>query len=240
MTRKILLARPSLPAPVAWLDAQVAASLFQDAALTIPAVDGGLVGGMTARSSILTVTQATTSKKPVYAATAFNGRPCVQFDGVDDYLRGNFAASLATLGQPVTLALVGQMGSVTGANKILVAGAASTAPTFRSSPGPPAAWQITVGSSASADAPNTAAHVHVWVIAGGIVTYFRDGMAIAVTGTISATAVYSGLTLASQGGGSGATFGPLTFAELQLFNNALTPGQIQGLTTGLKLKWGIP
>lgn len=36
-----------------------------------------------------TISQSTTANKPIYKAEAFNGFPCVRFDGTDDYLINN-------------------------------------------------------------------------------------------------------------------------------------------------------
>src|SRR5262245_13524936 len=77
------------PPPLLTLTAPV---LFLDAAAIVGVADVGTVTTWPDRSGNgNSPTQATSTKRPVWSATGGpNGRPCVTFDGVDDYLRITF------------------------------------------------------------------------------------------------------------------------------------------------------
>lgn len=62
---------------VAWWDAEEYASLT---------LASGLVTTWAPKIGAGNYTQATTTNKPAYDATGFNGRPCVTFDGVDNFM----------------------------------------------------------------------------------------------------------------------------------------------------------
>lgn len=73
---------------VLWLDADDAATLFQDAARSTPvASDGDPVGGWTDKGSgTYHALQATAAKRATNRPSAVNGRGAVEFDGTDDFL----------------------------------------------------------------------------------------------------------------------------------------------------------
>lgn len=84
---------PFLPSDIIdlqlWLDANDPATLFQDAAKTISAGDGDVVGAWADKSGNGNdVVQTTTSKKPSYQLDVQNGLPVVRFAGTDDVLTG--------------------------------------------------------------------------------------------------------------------------------------------------------
>ena len=91
-------ARAFLPTGIAglqlWLDANDAATLFQDAAKTIPADDGDVVGAWADKSGNgLDATQTTTAAKPTLQFNIVNGKPVIRFDGTDDGLdAGDFSS----------------------------------------------------------------------------------------------------------------------------------------------------
>ena len=49
-------------------------------------VSGSQVSAWTGSKAGLVASQATTSRRPLYSATDFNGAPCLTFDGIDDNL----------------------------------------------------------------------------------------------------------------------------------------------------------
>lgn len=61
----------------------------------IPQADGSQVATWTDRVNSISVTQATVNARPLYAIAGVNGRPSVNFDGVDDWLgvSSNLSAS---------------------------------------------------------------------------------------------------------------------------------------------------
>lgn len=60
--------------------------LFDAEDLSSIVMSGSSVSSWTDKVNNYSVTQATTTAQPQYSATGFNGRPCVTFDGVDDFL----------------------------------------------------------------------------------------------------------------------------------------------------------
>ncbi len=81
-----------------WLDANDASTLFQDAAKTISAGDGDVVGAWANKSSSgkPDATMTTTSQKPTLRTGVVNGLPIVRFDGADDHLDlGDYSALTA-------------------------------------------------------------------------------------------------------------------------------------------------
>lgn len=90
-------------APGGWWDAGDPATLFADAAGTIPAAVDGPVGRMADRSGRgNAVAQGAAASRPMLRRDA-NGRTHLAFDGADDWL-GSAAAELRMLG-PLTLAV---------------------------------------------------------------------------------------------------------------------------------------
>ncbi len=81
-----------------WLDANDASTLFQDAAKTIPAGNGDVVGAWENKANPGTNdgTQATTAAKPTLHTGVVNGLPIIRFDGTDDFLNiGDLSALTA-------------------------------------------------------------------------------------------------------------------------------------------------
>jgi len=86
---------------------------YQDAARTTPvASDGDVVGNLTDKAvSADHVSQATTGNKPTWqngAGDQLNGHPVIEFDGIDDWLRGAFTTGGA-LAQPFTVFVVAKL-----------------------------------------------------------------------------------------------------------------------------------
>lgn len=77
-----------------WLDAADNTTVFQDAAKTIPAGDGDVIGAWADKSGNgKDATQATTAQKGTYQLGIVNTRPVVRFDGTDDgYEIGDFSS----------------------------------------------------------------------------------------------------------------------------------------------------
>ncbi len=77
-----------------WLDANDASTLFQDAAKTIPAGNGDVVGAWADKSGLGNdATQTTTAAKPTLVNT--DGFPALEFDGTDDYLINSSGLGIA-------------------------------------------------------------------------------------------------------------------------------------------------
>ena len=78
-----------------WYDAADASTLFQDSALTTPALaDGDVVGGWLDKSGNgRNATQGTTGSKPTLKTGVANDRNAVRFDGSDDWLEINYSLS---------------------------------------------------------------------------------------------------------------------------------------------------
>ncbi len=76
-----------------WIDPSDGRTMFQDAAGTVPAVVGGPVGRVTDKSGRGNhATQTVADARPVLRRDA-DGRHCLEFDGVDDFLHHGFGVA---------------------------------------------------------------------------------------------------------------------------------------------------
>jgi hypothetical protein len=90
-----------------WLDASDPATLFQDAALTIPAAAGDPIGGWADKSGNgYDATQSDGLLQPFLDATAMNGRPAVRFEGASG--DGMLIDDSLSLVRPYTAFIVNQ------------------------------------------------------------------------------------------------------------------------------------
>ena len=90
-----------------WLDASDSATLFQDAALTVPAGAGDAVGGWADKSGNgYNATQPTVGLEPLLNLTAMNGQPAVRFEGASG--DGMLISDSLSLSRPYTVFIVNQ------------------------------------------------------------------------------------------------------------------------------------
>ncbi len=90
-----------------WLDASDSSTLFQDAALTIPAAAGDPVGGWADKSGNgYNATQPTAGLEPMLDLTAMNGQPAVRFESASG--DGMFIDDALSLARPYTVFIVNQ------------------------------------------------------------------------------------------------------------------------------------
>lgn len=219
------------PNMVSWYDAMDKTSLFQDSAGTTPVVvTTDPVGYWGDRMKTTNLLQATSGRRPTYVQNAYYGKPGVLFDGIDDFVRGAFPGTQA---QPYTVFLVAQSLVVSGGSKVLIAGSSSGNPIFRSSS---SVWQLNLTTSAVADTADTMPHIHVLTFDGTSCNYYRDGLEITLTGSIATTGL-TGVTLASQGGGTGASFSNAIVNEAAVIGRRITRDERLYLTERLQNKW---
>ena len=90
-----------------WLDASDSSTLFQDAALTIPAGAGDPIGGWADKSGNgYNATQPTVGLEPFLDLTAMNGQPAVRFEAVNG--DGMVIDDGLSLARPYTAFIVNQ------------------------------------------------------------------------------------------------------------------------------------
>lgn len=180
--------------------------------------------------------QSTYSRRPTYRPSGRNGRPVIDFDGVDDYLR----TANAYLEQPLTVFLAAKLRTVgaSGVNDVVIDGHDGATAALQSRDTPDT--QLYAGAALSAS-PAVAAHDEWSVVTiklNGESSLIReDGVQLA-TGN-AGTGQPDGLTLASLGGTPG-RYTQLSVAEVIACNADLSLADIQAAEAYLKARYATP
>lgn len=225
---------PLVLSPSLWLDFSDASTLYTDSSrTTLVASDGDVIGGVTDKSgSGKHFTQTDGTAKGLYKTNQQNGKSCIRFDGVNDYLSN---ASFA-LSQPFSVFLV---------MKIFAVG------NFLKSAGPP---QLRTGLSGSITpltsatiAAGSAYNVNSYFVSGTclLVNYVFNGASSKIykngslfsggTGNAGSGAMSGALYLASYDGSTGTQMDAM---ELVITSSELSTGNLTLLNTYFVNKWG--
>jgi hypothetical protein len=214
-----------------WFDAQDSGSLFQDDALSVPAVaDLQPVGGWKDRANARNVTQANGSLKPLFRTAAINGRPAVEADGVDDYLR----ASGVSLTQPLSIYCVSNLGAA-NANMTWFDGSGLSTERVRILTSATAQFSINAGAGLNDGASDISPHVHSAIFNGASSLYAIDGV-VAASGN-SGVQPLVGLTLFANRSNLAGLAGCV--GELLMYSGAHSDPQRLLVEHYLRTRWGI-
>ncbi len=207
-----------------WLSAD--AGTYQDAARTTPAVANTDPVGAWADQSGQGhhLSQSTAGFRPLLELTQQNGKPSVRTDGVDDYLRATF-----TLIQPTQMVMVVKRGTLT-----ILDGVTINSMTVFNSGG--SNYTMYAGSNGPVVAlDNTAFHVLSFLFNGATSRAAVDNGTPA-TGDVGA-GNGGGLTVGARG--DLGVFGVNDYAEILVYNSALSSANLTALAQYLGAKYGI-
>lgn len=200
--------------------------LWLDASQIVGLNDGDAVATWTDLSgNSNNATQATASKQPTYQTNEVNGKPAVQTDGVDDFIRSTFATS-----QPFTRFSVWSV-SLPGGPHIL-GGVTANVALFN--PG-----ANNVQEFAGAFGPTAGVASSTWVLVvecyDGATSFIEVG-GVRTTGNPS-TGSPGGVTIGADNGGGANSSGK--FAEVLHYDGRVSDGDISTLVTYLNTKYGL-
>lgn len=218
-----------VPDLVEWLKAD--AGLYTTAAGSTPAASNGdPVGRWEDQSAGLNhLTQATGAARPTLVTAAVNSRPCVRYDGVDDFL----ASAMFTRSQPHFLLLVAKLRTWTANTYWLDAGNVDRAVLY-------SGGTNGVGTYAGSDGPAINNVSGSWVILGtafaGASSSITLNAGTPVTGN-AGTSGADGLTLGSRAGGS--SFTEIDVAEVIAYTRVPTAQERSDLLAYLNARYAI-
>lgn len=237
--------------PVLWLDASDASTLFQDSALTTPAVaDADPVGGWFNKSTgaATHATQATGTKRGSLKTAIINGLNVVRFDGTDDFLEANaLSSSFTGSDMPFTLLMAFKKITNVGTDGLLYLSSSSSGTPLHGVRTNAAASYDSVRRDDAAvlslrtgGTPDTSPHVLTVAFSGTAVTATLDGTTIINNlahdvGTITLNRLTVGM------GRTNVETDPanVDLGELLLSASALSAGTIATGVIYLRTKWGI-
>lgn len=221
-------AAPFSPLDIAWHTCMWASGA-EFAALAL--ADGAAVATWPDEASTHDATQATGSKQPTYraAVAAFNNKPVIEGDRVDDYLA---TAAFTELAQPTTIVLVG---ATANSDNYLFDGIVTNKRNYLKRR-PSNLWeQGTSGAEGHPNAADSNAHLHIATYNGASSSHQVDGTSSSTTlGTDGLT----GLTLFSYFNHD-AQFGRY-IAFLGVINATLTAQNKTDLRTWAQSYYGTP
>lgn len=199
--------------------------------------------------------QSNESRKPVYAATIINGRPGVQFDGMDDFLSLPAGAMNLARNSPGVSMYAAVRSGASGAQRTMLfisAGSsvgASRAVLLRTGAGAAGASgrrldadavQVVSGGSVGAGA----SHIMTGILnyAGGTASVYLDGPAVVAPTTAFQTPGMSSdspSVAINVGCTSSAQFANDALGELLVWNRAHSPTETAMVQRYLSRKWGV-
>ena len=217
---------------VGWWDASDASTLFQSSNGTtaVTSLDDpvGYWGDLSGSGNNLT--QATSSKRPLYKPGTLNGKPVLDFDGSDDFLSAVFALS-----QPVTIVCVARAENPASTDTLFDGGSpGNTMRLFTTNGGNLALFGGAQITSPALDPSEWGALSAVFN--GASSSLSKDGATLA-SGN-AGTASPGGLHLGLFGNGSSAP-GEAQFAEFFIYDRALTASERARVEAYLANKWSI-
>jgi hypothetical protein len=224
----------SVPGLMAWYDFSDASTLYKDAGVTLVTADGDAIYQANDKSgNSYHAVQATLANRPLYKTAIQNGRSVGRSDGTNDSLVTSAMAHNIGTG-PYTLFVVAEASSTVGHRDLL-----NIAPNLE--------WLVSTGvtnvfSNATGShllntyIGTTAFHSMQLRRASNVITGYIDGVAEATTvpnsENLTNSAVGLGLTAAGQ-----SWFGD--FAEVLIYNNAISAADHLLLGNYLASKWGL-
>jgi hypothetical protein len=212
------------PSTIGWY-----ASYSADAIL---AADGSLVAQWNDTSgNARHLTQATSASQPTYrsSVSVLNGKPAVEFDGVDDFIR----SAALTLAQPFGIVVVFAGAGTSGEVLLGRYSGAGQAPILRNLTG---AWSMFAGSNLSSGSANSSAHLLMSAFNGATSALYADGAA-GVTGN-AGTNTSSGIRLGNDFNSTGALSGHIAYAAIKA--SALTTQERSDLLGWAQYFYGTP
>jgi hypothetical protein len=212
--------------------------------------DDAAVASWTDAASALAFTQATGAKQPIYKATAFNGGPCVRFDGTDDTLAVT-SSLLQTTARTVIIVCRSGLADIAAGAAILAwngttgyAGAGADE-RMRTVYVDGAAITVTAGASAGtqfADVNQRLVLTYLTSVSGSDVTTLQRKNGANRRNTVSAAgaAVPTSPTIRLSGTSTTPT-SPFNgdVAELLAWDRALTPAEYLSVERYLGAKYGV-
>jgi len=198
----------------------------------------------------LTLTQATSSRRPVYKLSGINGKAAVQFTAANTHcmFSGNFGTKVET---PMTFCVVLNPGTG-GSNPVVVGGGTSTefVTMYRNTTTLPGRVIMSMGSTSAIDintATNSSAASTPQIICARVggenSAIWISDLAPKVTGTTTTSAQTPLAKLASFAVGATRGVASATFdgliSEAMLYRKALTNAEVETLLTELGAHYGI-
>jgi hypothetical protein len=186
--------------------------------------------------------QSDATKQPVYSVTgAPAGRPCLIFDGVDDFLatpelKIEVTPPFQQLPQPNHLFIVGKWGG-SGTGTMVAAGYSSDTSRFWRVDGTRANYGAGVSVTITGLTPDDW-HVHELLFNGASSSYHEDGVQKANGDPSPGTAAFAGLAIGHLPGDT--QHSPCSIAEVGFGNRALSSSATQLVRNALLAKYGFP
>lgn len=225
--------------PAMWFDASVASSLTPYPSSGQPPVNNDSITGWSDLSgNARHLSQATSSKMPLYKTGVANGLPGVLFDSVDDMMS---VANAIQLQEGTVLAVLNRKSSATGmvpvggGYKALSAG-------FEGSTGKPRILKVdaAVICLASSAPSSGSAQFVVWGYQGGTTNGLLRINGSDVAGSFTSTSMSDAATTSTVGNANGAYhFGDHLF-EVCVLNRLATVAEVSQFYSYAKAKWGVP
>ncbi len=214
-----------------WFDARDPGSLFQDNALATPVTANGQpVGGWKDKANGRNLVQSLGTSKPTYRSSHINGRPAVDSDGVDDWIR----YSGATLSQPLTVYFVGKLAVTAALQRWFDSALTNQVSTFVTAGG---IRRIAAPTTIDAGAASTSPQLHTSVFNSLTSAYYVDGALLGGVADAGANSM-DGLTLfAARGAGANCLSGAI--GEFLAYSGAHSASQRQLVELYLKQRWGL-
>ncbi len=220
-----------LPGLEYWFDAQDTESIYQDTAFATPATANGQpVGGWKDKASSRHLLQATGTLRPTYRTSHLNGRPAIEADGVDDFLR----YSGATLTQPLTIYLVAKLNTTSALQRWFDSALTNQVSSSVSAAG---VRRVAAPTALDAGLSDTSPHLHTTLFNTTASAHYVDGALVGGPADTGTNAM-DGLTLfAARGSGSTNLSGAI--GEFIAYSGVHSSFQRIQVEQFLKDRWGL-
>lgn len=227
---------------VAWFD-MLDSSSFTNAS--------GAVSAIVNKASGVSWTEALASQRPTYNATGLNGKPCMDFDGVNDRIISTEAAVWQALnvGNAYTLFYVAAFDTLARDDSVIATGNSATNLGIRvwgqntTGAGRWAAITLTdaggVVTTVSAASSQLGAHVHCWHASATQVSLQLDGGAADPNNAAHAPGATTSdrVALGCRPRSAPTLFLDGKLGSLLLYNSRLSAGEITSISSYLAARW---
>lgn len=182
-----------------------------------------------------TASQATGSKQPVYHVADLGGKPCVTFDGVDDFMQ---TAAFTAIAQPATLVVVAQY--VTQAAPNIVVDGIGTSNRMIVFDNANSRWTLYQGTvqQLTSPSPDNNAHILVGNFDAGSTDSLRLDGSLIISAVNAGTQAVTGLTLGARFDGT-TNFANARVGFVGLIDRALTDSERIRLDSWVQDYYGI-
>jgi hypothetical protein len=215
------------------------AGLFQNTALTIPAVaDGDPVGGWADQFGSNALIQATAGKRGALKLNIQNGLPVVRFNPASSQQISVNLLSQGTQAQPYSYFFAFRMRSTGNIVNIFLCNSDASNPYFSVTSAP--AWDVFCGTAdRSFGTSDTNFHIMSFEMNGALSKWRVDGVPEAqISATPGANSI-DGINLASIGGGTPTNFSDCDFGEVILLGGTASVADKAALFSYLNKRWGV-